>query len=145
MNGGFLLSYKSNHSNSAVRRTFTRCAQLLVIFAIGTVPMCVKAQSANELMTRADQLGDRSDWHNAGPLYAKAEAEYHRSGDARNELYAKLGQLHRDLEDGSYRTVQAKVKTSHFNPLSQSDPLPANPRTRAVGQHRPQHEYRCRR
>ena len=85
--------------------------------------MCVNAQSANELMTRADQLGDRSDWHNAGPLYAKAEAEYHRSGDARNELYAKLGRLHRDLEDGSYRTVRAEVLKLLANPLSQSDPL----------------------
>jgi CHAT domain-containing protein len=118
-----MLSYKSNHSNSAVRRTSTHSAQLVVIAIIGLRPMCVNAQSANELMTRADQLGDRSDWHNAGPLYAKAEAEYHRSGDARNELYAKLGRLHRDLEDGSYRTVRADVLKLLANPLSQNDPL----------------------
>jgi CHAT domain-containing protein len=118
-----MLSHKSNHSNSAVRRASAYNAQLVVIVVIGISPMCVKAQSANELMTRADQLGDRSDWHNAGPLYAKAEAEYHRSGDARNELYAKLGRLHRDLEDGSYRTVRAEVLKLLANPLSQSDPL----------------------
>ena len=81
-----MLSDKSNHSNSTVRRTSARCGQLVVIVVIGIAPMCVNAQSVNELVTRADQLGDRSDWHNAGPLYAKAEAEFHRLGDARNEL-----------------------------------------------------------
>ena len=31
-----MLSYKSNHSNSAVRRTSTHSAQLVVIVVIGT-------------------------------------------------------------------------------------------------------------
>ncbi|HTU45374.1 MAG TPA: CHAT domain-containing protein [Bryobacteraceae bacterium] len=85
--------------------------------------MCVQAQSPAELMAKADQLGDRSDWRNAAPLYAKAAAEFHRTGDARNELYAKLGLLHRDLEDGSYKAVRAEVLRLLANPLSQSDPL----------------------
>ena len=75
-------------------------------------------------MANADQLGsDRSDWRNAGPLYAKAEAEFHRTGDAINELYAKLGRLHRDLEDGSYKVVRAEVVRLLANPPTQSDPL----------------------
>ena len=61
--------------------------------------------------------------NNAGPLYAKAEAEFHRTGDARNELYAKSGRLHRDLEDGSYKTVRAEVLRLLANPRTKSDPL----------------------
>jgi CHAT domain-containing protein len=116
-------SSKSNQSNTALQYTPARCARFLVIAVAGFVPMCVDAQSPAELMANADQLGDRSDWRNAGPLYAKAEAEFHRSGDARNELYAKLGRLHRDLEDGSYKTVRAEVVRLLANPLTQSDPL----------------------
>src|ERR1700756_1424549 len=98
-------SSKSNQSNTAIRCSPAHAARILVMFVAGLAPMCVDAQSPSELMANADQLGDRSDWRNAGPLYAKAEAEFHRTGDARNELYAKLGRLHRDLEDGSYKTV----------------------------------------
>jgi CHAT domain-containing protein len=118
-----MVFHKSNHSNSEVRQSFSKSARLVIIVVFCIAPTCVNAQSADELMTRADQLGDRSDWYNAAPLYAKAEAEYHRSGDTRNELHAKLGRLHRDLEDGSYRTVRAQVLNLLANPLSQSDSL----------------------
>jgi len=116
-------SSKSNQSNVVFQYTPARCARFLVIVVAGFAPMCVDAQSPAELMAKADQLGDRSDWRHAGPLYAKAEAEFHRTGDARNELYAKLGRLHRDLEDGSYKTVRAEVLRLLANPLTQSDPL----------------------
>ncbi len=116
-------SSKSSQTNVVLQYTPARCFQFLVILVAGFVPMCVDAQSPAELMANADQLGDRSDWRNAGPLYAKAEAEFHRTGDARNELYAKLGRLHRDLEDGSYKTVRAEVLRLLANPLTQSDPL----------------------
>lgn len=116
-------SSKSNQSNVVPQYTPARCARFLVIVVAGFAPMCVDAQSPAELMANADQLGDRSDWRNAGPLYAKAEAEFHRTGEARNELYAKLGRLHRDLEDGSYKTVRAEVLRLLANPLTQSDPL----------------------
>ena len=116
-------SSKSNQNNVVFQYAPARCARFLVIFVAGFAPMCVDAQSPAELMANADQLGDRSDWRNAGPLYAKAEAEFHRTGDARNELYAKLGRLHRDLEDGSYKTVRAEVLRLLANPLTQSDPL----------------------
>jgi hypothetical protein len=116
-------SSKSNQSNGVCQHTPARRARFLVIVVAGLAPMCVDAQSPAELMANADRLGDRSDWRNAGPLYAKAEAEFHRTGAARNELYAKLGRLHRDLEDGSYKTVRAEVLRLLVNPLTQSDPL----------------------
>ena len=101
-----------------------RCARIVVIIVAGFAPMCVDAQSPAELIAQADQLGDRSEWRNAGPFYAKAEAEYHRTGDARNELYAKLGRLHRDLEDGSYRLSPCRGRKRLLaNPLTQNDPL----------------------
>ena len=72
-------SSKSNQSNAVFQYTPARCARFLVIIAGRRfAPMCVDAQSPAEFMAHADHLGDRSDWHNAGPLYAKAEAEFHR-------------------------------------------------------------------
>src|SRR6185312_10805344 len=116
-------SSKPNQRNTVIRFPLIHAVQMLIIAVAGLAPMCVDAQSPSELMAKADQLGDRSDWRNAAPLYAKAEAEFHRTGDARNELYAKLGRLHRDLEDGSYKTVRAEVLRLLANPLTQSDPL----------------------
>jgi hypothetical protein len=116
-------SSKSNQNGAVFRYTPALCARFLVIAVAGLAPMCVDAQSPGELMANADQLGDRSDWRNTGPLYAEAEAEFHRTGDARNELYAKLGRLHRDLEDGSYKSVRAEVLRLLATPLTQSDPL----------------------
>jgi hypothetical protein len=68
-------------------------------------------------------FADQGNWYSAGPLYAKAETEYHRTGDARNELYAKFGRLHRDVESGSYRTVRAEVTNALGSPAAQADLL----------------------
>ena len=38
----------------------------------------------------------------AGPLYAKAEALFAQRGDARNELYAKIGRLRSEAETMSF-------------------------------------------
>jgi hypothetical protein len=85
-------------------------------------PICVNAQSAGELVVRADQLADQSDWHDAGALYAKAETEYHRAGDTRGEMYAKLGRLHRDLGNGSYTAIRAEVSRMLRDQIPESDP-----------------------
>src|SRR5882757_413043 len=107
-------SYKANQPYCTRR-------WLQAIIAAGLSALCVYAQSPTELLAQADRLGDRSDWRSAGPLYAKAEAAYRSSGDVRNELYARIGRLHRDLADGSYRTVRAEVVKVLANPVAQND------------------------
>jgi CHAT domain-containing protein len=114
VNGDSMHSYKANQPN---------CSRLWLqaIIAATLSALCVYAQSPAELLAQADRLGDRSEWRSAGPLYAKAEAAYRSIGDVRNELYARIGRLHRDLADGSYRTVRAEVVRVLANPLAQSD------------------------
>ncbi len=117
-----MLFSKVNKTNNPVRCVSRPHAQIVALIVSGIVPMYVNAQTPAELVAQADQFGDRSDWQNAGPLYAKAEAEYHRTGDARNEMYAKLGRLHRDLENGSYSSVRADVVNALAMPVAQNDP-----------------------
>ncbi|MBL8209788.1 MAG: CHAT domain-containing protein [Bryobacterales bacterium] len=67
------------------------------------------AQSAQETLQQADRYADQGDWFHAGPLYATAEEQFRATGDRRNELYAKLGRLHRQAESGAYRTVRDEI------------------------------------
>ena len=117
-----MLFSKVNKTNNPVRCISGPRAQIVALIVSGIVPMCVNAQTPAELIAQADKFGDRSEWQKAGPLYAKAEAEYHRTGDARNEMYAKLGRLHRDLENGSYSSVRAEVVNALAIPVAQNDP-----------------------
>ena len=105
---------KTNQANSAaIRITAVILSVLSTLSAYG--------QSPAELILQADQLGERSDWRKAGPLFAKAEAEYRAKGDVRNELYAKLGRLHRDLRDGLYRDVQTYQEDEQIASLGAPD------------------------
>ena len=106
---------KTNQANSAAIR-------ITAVIVAGLSTLSAYAQSPDELVMQADQLGERSDWRSAGPLFAKAEAEYRAKGDVRNELYAKLGRLHRDLRDGSYKAVRVEVVKLLANPVALIDP-----------------------
>jgi CHAT domain-containing protein len=94
---------------------------LQAIIAASLSALFVYAQSPTDLLAQADRLGDKSDWRNAGPLYAKAEAAFRTTGDVRNELYAKVGRLHRDVEQGSYKAVRAEVVQVLAHAIAQSD------------------------
>ena len=119
-----MLFPKTIQINNIVHRCrTTRAAGLMAVILSGVTPMSVNAQSPAELLAQADHLADQGNWQSAGPLYAKAESEYHRNGDARNELYAKFGRFHRDVEDGSYRTVRAEVVSALGSPIARTDPL----------------------
>jgi len=112
--------YKPHQNAPSVRGSRARSA---CIVAAILSPLCVQAQSAAELLTQADHFADQSNWYSAGPLYAKAEAACHRNHDARNELYAKFGRLHRAVEEGAYRTVRAEIVIALASPVAQNDPL----------------------
>jgi CHAT domain-containing protein len=80
------------------------------------------AQIPSELLSQADRLAEQGNWYKAAPLYAKAEEEFQRAGDRRNELHARFGRLHREAESGSYRTTRAQVVRDIADPLVESDP-----------------------
>jgi len=83
---------------------------------------CGHGQTPSELLSQADRLADHGDWFRAAPLYAKAEKEFQRSGDHRNELYAKFGRLHGDTEAGLYRATRAQAVLDLTDPLVEGDP-----------------------
>src|SRR5580704_4431105 len=80
------------------------------------------AQTPSELLSQADRLAEQGNWYKAAPLYAKAEKEFQRAGDRRNELHARFGRLHREAESGSYRTTRAQVVRDIADPVVESDP-----------------------
>src|SRR5438445_124715 len=105
----FMLLSKTNQNNNLIRGLSSPSVRIVAVIFSVLAPMCVQAQSAAELLAQADHFGDQSDWYDAGQLYARAEAEFHKTGDSRNELYAKFGRLHREIENGSYSAVRAEV------------------------------------
>lgn len=114
---------QANKTDKAVGLTAALITHIAVVVASGIFPMCVQAQSPTELVAQADHLATLSNWRNAGPLYEKAELGFHAAGDLRNELYAKFGRLHRDIENGSYRSVRIEIVRTLGNPVVQNDPV----------------------
>ena len=114
---------KANKTINRFRCMAVRNVGMFVLILPGFAPICANAQTAADLLSQADHFAHQGDWYDAGPLYAKAEAEFRRTGDNRNELYAKFGRLHRDVESGSYRTVRAEVVKALGSPAVQVDPL----------------------
>ena len=92
---------KDNKTINSFRSTAVRNVGMFVLINPGFAPICAHDQTAADLLSQADHFAHQGDWYDAGPLYAKAEAEFRRTGDNRNELYAKFGRLHRDVESGS--------------------------------------------
>src|SRR6266566_5216655 len=61
-------------------------------------------------------------WYLAGPIYAEAEMQFERAGDARNALYAKIGRLRSEWETMSFPEVSEYLATALESPLVQNDP-----------------------
>jgi hypothetical protein len=93
---------------------------LLVLGILGLT--CLYGQTGTDLLVQADHLADQGNWSKARPIYANAEAEFQRLGDRRNELFAKLGRLHGDVQAGSYRTAREEVVRTLAEPSVQNDP-----------------------
>jgi len=82
----------------------------------------IVAADATALLREADRYADAGNWVAARDLYAQAEQGFGASGDTRNELYAKFGRMHRDVEAGSYSTVSRELQADLTKPTVQSDP-----------------------
>jgi CHAT domain-containing protein len=109
-------------SNPQRRRRPHWGVRVLAFFAFFAVGIVIShAQSASDLLAQADQLANQGNWFGAAPLYAKAEAEFRKSSDTRNELYARIGRLHKDVQQGAYRAVREELERDLANPLVQND------------------------
>src|SRR5271165_2471329 len=58
----------------------------------------------------------------AGPLYAKAESLFASRGDARNELYAKIGHFRSEAETMSFVDLSRFLNDQLQNPIMRNDP-----------------------
>ena len=71
-------------------------------------------------------VADRLYWLNNGPkaapLYAKAEKLFADRGDARNELYAKIGRLRSEAETMSFVDLSRFLNDQLQNPIMRNDP-----------------------
>jgi CHAT domain-containing protein len=100
-----------------------RLRTALAIYVFVVIPVGSRAQSPTDLLAQADHLADQGNWLAAAPLYSRAEAAFHNAGDLRNEIHAKIGLLHRDEEEGSYRVVRAEAVRLLDSPAVQNDPI----------------------
>jgi CHAT domain-containing protein len=105
------------------RTSADRLRAVIAICGFVVIPVRSRAQSPTDLLAQADRIADQGNWRAAAPLYARAEAAFHNSGDLRNEIHAKIGLLHRDEEEGSYRAVRAEAVRLLDSPTVRNDPM----------------------
>jgi CHAT domain-containing protein len=74
------------------------------------------------LLAEADRLYWLNNGPKAGPLYAKAESLFASRGDARNELYAKIGRLRSEAETMSFVDLSRFLNDQLQNPIMRNDP-----------------------
>jgi CHAT domain-containing protein len=94
----------------------------LKIVAISLIIPSIYAADPDALLSQADRFAEVGNSLKARPLFAEAEKEFHSRGDAKKELYAKFGRLHRDVESGSYSAVSEELERDLGNPIVQNDP-----------------------
>src|SRR5271166_4203169 len=74
------------------------------------------------LLAEANRLYWLNNGPKAAPLYAKAESRFASRGDARNELYAKIGQLRSEAETMSFVDLSRFLSDQLQNPTVRNDP-----------------------
>ena len=94
----------------------------VLCFILMSGALQARAVDAAELLRTADRFADVGNWAAAREPYAQAEQAFRARGDKRNELYAKFGRLHRDVEAGSYSQVLRELQADLSSPVVQTDP-----------------------
>ena len=74
------------------------------------------------LLAEANRLYWLNNGPKAAPLYAKAESLFASRGDARNELYAKIGHLRSEAETMSFVDLSRFLSDQLQNPIMRNDP-----------------------
>ena len=88
------------------------------------------ASSSNEnsdddpqlLMAKADHFYWLNNGYKAAPLYARAEKLFADKGDARDEIYAKVGRLRSEAETMSFDRLSRILNGQLQNPIVRGDP-----------------------
>ena len=73
------------------------------------------------LLKAADHFYFLNNGPAAAPLYARAEKLFSERGDARNELYAKVGRLRSEAETMSFVDLSRILNEQLQNPIVQND------------------------
>src|SRR5271165_4734428 len=74
------------------------------------------------LLAEADRYYWLNNGPKAAPLYAKAESLFASRGDARNELYAKIGHLRSEAETMSFVDLSRFLNDQLQSPIMRNDP-----------------------
>src|SRR4051812_47075504 len=90
-------------------------------FILTNTVLLALADDAGDLLRAADRFADAGNWAAARDPYAQAEQAFRARGDKRNELYAKFGRLHRDVEVGSYLQALREVQHDLASAVVQND------------------------
>ena len=77
------------------------------------------------LLAEANRLYWLNNGPKAAPVYAKAESLFASRGDARNELYAKIGHLRSEAETMSFVDLSRFLSDQLQNPIMRSEPFQA--------------------
>ena len=90
------------------------------------------------LLAEANRLYWLNNGPKAAPLYARAENLFASQGDARNELYAKIGRLRSEAETMSFVELSRFLNDQLQNPIMRNDPqvAPLVPRRKGLHRHR---------
>ena len=74
------------------------------------------------LLTEANRLAWLFNWPKAEPLFTRAEQLFRESGDARNEIYARVGRIRAQSETMSFVDVSEMLRQQLEIPVVRSDP-----------------------
>lgn len=79
-------------------------------------------QDPERLLAQANHLSWLFNWPKAEPLYARAEEMFKKSGDKRDEIYARVGEIRARSETMSYTDVSEMIGRELSDPVVKSDP-----------------------
>jgi hypothetical protein len=80
-----------------------------------------RSTNPDALLAEASRLYWLNNGRRAAPLFAKAERLFADKGDARNELYAKVGRLRSEAETMSFVDLSRFLEEQLQNPITQND------------------------
>ncbi len=97
-----------NKFNITVKSLSTSAKLAAVAFFAASVALAQSTPA--ELLARADNLAESFDLAQAAPFYQQAEIGFHRAGDSRNELAAKLGTIRYRVQLGNYTASRKQIE-----------------------------------
>jgi CHAT domain-containing protein len=87
--------------------------------------LLIDPQTSNDpqaLLAEANRLAWLFNGPKAEPLYARAEELFKAKGDARNEIYARVGRIRAQSETMSYEHVSQQIAAAMAEPIVKTDP-----------------------